>query len=220
MFSGRSYHCENCLTMVRIINYKQTPLSTNAFEGRKNALIQLFSFSIVKQPFAIQELLEEFGIETSDTPAEKELTDKLLSAIAACDDNFNLELAKILLDCTAESKYDHFDFKGLFKKNDSGGEEQNTAGSGGGLIGGITNAIGGIGNAIGQGIKGKQAKDQAAAQTLQGIYNYKAQLAANEKSKGNNKAIVVISVFALLLIVIGALAYFKQNQAKQQPQKV
>ena len=220
MLPAWSYYRENRLAMVRIINHKQTQPSANAFDGQKTALIQLFSFSIVKQPFAVQELLEDFGIKTSDKPTEKELTDKLLSAIGACDERFNLELAKILLDSTQESEYDHFDFKGLFKKDDSGGEEQNTAGSGGGLIGGITNAIGGIGNAIGQGIKGKQAKDQATAQTLQGIYNYKAQLAANEKSKGNNKAIVVISVFALLLIVIGALAYFKQNQAKQQPQKV
>lgn len=210
--------------MVRIINHKQTQPSANAFDGRKSALIQLFSFSIVKQPFAVRELLDDFGIETSDKPTEEELTDKLLSAIAAFDERFNRELAKILLDCTQESEYDHFDIKGLFKKDDAGSEEQNSSGSGsgsgGGLIGGIANAVGGIGNAIGQGIKGKQAKDQATAQTLQGIYSYKAQLAANEKSKGKNKTIIVISVFALLLIVIGALAYLKQKQTKQEPQKV
>jgi hypothetical protein len=109
----------------------------------------------------------------------------------------------------------------LFKKSDAGGEEQNTSGSGGGgIIGGIANAVGGIGNAIGQGIKGKQAKDQATAQTLQGIYTYKAQVAANEKSKGKNKIIMVVSILALILIAIGTMAYFKQNQAKQQPQKV
>lgn len=207
--------------MVRIINHKQTPPSPEALDERKKALLQLFSISLVKQPVAIQELLEEFGMETSDNPTEKELTEKLLSATAACDYRFNRGLAKILLDCSQESEYDHFDFKGLFKKSDAGGEEQNTSGSGGGgIIGGIANAVGGIGNAIGQGIKGKQAKDQATAQTLQGIYTYKAQVAANEKSKGKNKIIMVVSILALILIAIGTMAYFKQNQAKQQPQKV
>jgi hypothetical protein len=207
--------------MVRIINHRQEPGSAQGFEERKNALIQLFSFSLVKQPLAIQDLLADFGIETSDKPTEKELTEKLLSAVSACDYEFNMELARILLDCTQENEYDHFDFKGLFKKDDSGSEEQNTSGSGGGgIIGGIANAVGGIGNAIGQGIKGKQAKDQATAQTLQGIYNYRAQLAANEKSKGKNKTLIVISILALLLLVIGAMAYMNKNQEKQQPQKV
>jgi hypothetical protein len=207
--------------MVRIINDTKTPVANEQLlSERSNVLLQILSIVLAEQPGAIENLLADYQIKLSDQPTDKERTEKLLSAIAACDYQFNSELTKIIFDCTAESEYDNFDFKGLFKKGDTGDEDQGNSGgnAGGGLFAGIANAVGGIGGAIGQGIKGKQAKDLATSQTLQGIFNYKTQLAANEKSKGKNKMLMVFSMVALILIVLAAIAY-KQHQAKQQLQK-
>ena len=204
--------------MVRIINNKEAAVALEeVLSERSKVLLQMFSIALAEQPMAIQNLLEDYQIELSPQPTDKERTEKLLSAVAACDHRFNTELAKIILDCTLESEYDNFDFKGLFKKGESeegGGSEGGN--SGGGLLAGIANAVGGVGGAIGQVVKGRQAKDQATAQTLQGIYNYRAQVASQEKSKGKNKTAMVISIMVLAILVIGAIAYYKQRQTQLQ----
>ena len=204
--------------MVRIINNKEAQVAKGeVLSERSKVLLQMFSIVLAEQPLAIQHLLEEYQIEISAEPTDKERTEKLLSAVAACDHRFNTELASIILDCTLESEYDNFDFKGLFKKGQS--EEGGTSeggNSGGGLWTGIANAIGGVGGAIGQVVKGRQAKDQATAQTLQGIYNYRAQVASQEKSKGKNNTVMVVSIVVLALLVIGAIAYYKQRQTQLQ----
>ena len=204
--------------MVRIINNKEAAVALEeVLSERSKVLLQMFSIALAEQPMAIQNLLEDYQIELSPQPTDKERTEKLLSAVAACDHRFNTELAKIILDCTLESEYDNFDFKGLFKKGESeegGGSEGGN--SGGGLLAGIANAVGGVGGAIGQVVKRRQAKDQATAQTLQGIYNYRAQVASQEKSKGKNKTAMVISIMVLAILVIGAIAYYKQRQTQLQ----
>lgn len=206
--------------MVRIVNDKEAPVAKEeVLSVRSQVLLQMLSIVLAEQPVAIQNLLEEYQIKLSDQPSDKELTEKLLSAIAACDHRFNTELAKIILDCTLESEYDNFDFKGLFKKGESESAESGSSGSGnggGGLLAGIANAVGGVGSALGQVVKGRQAKDQATAQTLQGIYNYRAQVASQEKSKGKNKTVMVISMVVLVVFVIGAIAYYKQRQVQLQ----
>lgn len=209
--------------MVRIINDKEARVSKEqVLSERSKALLQMFSIVLAEQPLAIQHLLEEYQIELSAEPTDKERTEKLLSAVGACDHRFNIDLAKIILDCTLESEYDNFNIKGLFKKGESGSEESSSseggsgAGGGGGLWAGIANAIGGVGGAIGQVVKGRQAKDQATAQTLQGIYNYRAQVASQEKSKGKNKMVMIISMAVLVVLVIGAIAYYRQRQAQLQ----
>lgn len=209
--------------MVRIINHKKEqakPQPETKLSDKSKALLQIIGIIIADKPLAIQELLEDYSIELTDKPDEKELTDKLLSAIGECDQEFNNDLASIILDCTLESGYDSFDFKSLFNKgggdagaDDSGGSSG--GGGGGGLWAGIANAVGGIGGAIGQGIKGKQAKDQATANTLQGIYAYKTQLASNEKSKGKNKMLMLIGLFVLLGLAVAALAYFSKKETPQ-----
>ena len=204
--------------MVRIINNKEAAVAKEeVLSERSKVLLQMFSIVLAEQPKAIQNLLEDYQIELSPQPTDKERTEKLLSAVAACDHRFNTELAKIILDCTLESEYDNFDFKGLFKKGESeeGGSSEG-GNSGGGLLAGIANAVGGVGGAIGQVVKGRQAKDQATAQTLQGIYNYRAQVASQEKSKGKNKTAMVISIMVLAILVIGAIAYYKQRQTQLQ----
>jgi hypothetical protein len=204
--------------MVRIINNKGAAVAKEeVLSERSKVLLQMFSIVLAEQPMAIQNLLEEYQIELSPQPTDQERTEKLLSAVAACDHRFNTELAKIILDCTLESEYDNFDFKGLFKKGESeeGGSSEG-GNSGGGLLAGIANAVGGVGGAIGQVVKGRQAKDQATAQTLQGIYNYRAQVASQEQSKGKNKTAMVISIMVLAILVIGAIAYYKQRQTQLQ----
>jgi|SRR3954466_829816 len=205
--------------MVRIIRDREmTRAAEPVLSERSKILLQMLSIILAEKPKAVQNLLSNYQIELSSEPTDKERTEKLLSAIATCDHRFNTDLAMIILDCT-ENQYDNFDIKGLFNKGgDSGNEESSntSGGTGGGLIGGIANAVGGIGGAIGQAIKGRQAKEQATSQTLQGIYNYRAQLASNAKSEGKNKVLVLISVFILVGLVIGAVAYYQKNQVKQQ----
>lgn len=203
--------------MVRIINNKEAAArKEEVLSERSKVLLQMFSIVLAEQPMAIQNLLEEYQIELSPQPTDKERTEKLLSAVAACDHQFNTELAKIILDCTLESEYDNFDIKGLFKKGESEEGGSPEGGNSGGLLAGIANAVGGVGGAIGQVVKGRQAKDQATAQTLQGIYNYRAQVASQEKSNGKNKTAMVISLVVLAVLVIGAIAYYKQRQTQLQ----
>lgn len=207
--------------MVRIINQEKKPEIIKAGEVNLNeqskALLQIIAIVIADNPKAIQQLLDDYSIEFTEKPDEKELTDKLLSAIGECDKEFNSDLSSIILDCTLENNYDSFDFKSLFNKGGDAGAEDSggSSGGGGGLWGGIANAVGGIGGAIGQGIKGKQAKDQATATTLQGIYSYKAQLAATEQSKSKSKTFMLLGLFLLLGLAVTALVYF--NKKQQQP---
>lgn len=206
--------------MVRIINNeKEKPKEPEVQLNEKSkALLQIIGIIIADNPKAIIEILEEYSIELSENPTDKELTDKLLSAIGECNKEFNNDLARIILDCTLESSYDSFDFKSLFNKGgDSGGEESGASsggGSGGGLWAGIANAVGGIAGSIGS---GKRAREEATSKTLQGIYAYKAQLAANEQGKGKNKMYKLIALFVVLGLAVAAMAFFSKKQSQQQP---
>ncbi len=207
--------------MVRIINQEKKQDKAEVADVKLNeqskALLQIIAIVIADKPGAIQQLLDDYSIELSEKPDEKELTEKLLSAIGECDREFNSDLSSLILDCTLENNYDSFDFKSLFNKGGDAGAEESagSSGGGGGLWAGIANAVGGIGGAIGQGIKGKQAKDQATATTLQGIYSYKSQLAANEQSKSKSKTFMLLGLFLLLGLAVTALVYF--NKKQQQP---
>ncbi|MCC6600871.1 MAG: hypothetical protein IT223_09385 [Crocinitomicaceae bacterium] len=203
--------------MVRIINNEKVkPKEPEAMLNEKSkALLQIIGIIIADNPKAIRELLEEYSIELSESPTDEDLTDKLLSAIGECNNEFNNDLASIILDCTLESSYDSFDFKSLFKKGgESGGEEsgESSGGGGGGLWAGIANAVGGIAGSIGS---GKRAREEATSKTLQGIYAYKAQLAANEHGKGKNKMYMLIALFVLLGLAVAAIAYYTKKQSQQ-----
>lgn len=200
--------------MVRIINQEKPKEPEVKLTEKSKALLQIIAIIIADKPKAIQELLDEYSIELSEKPDEKELTDKLLSAIGECDKRFNNDLTQIILDCTIESDYDGFDFKSLFKKGeDSGGEESGSGGGGDGLWAGIGNAIGGIAGSIGS---GRRAREEATSKTLQGIYAYRAQLAANEQNKGKNKKQMIIALFVILGLVLLAAAYFSNKKQSQQ----
>lgn len=211
--------------MVRIINQEQpkakTPEPEAPLTEKSKALLQVIGIVIADKPTAIRQLLEDYSISFEKEPTEKELVDMLLTAIGECDPEFNSDLASIILDCTLENSYDSFDFKSMFSKNkdaDAGADNSASAGGGGGgggLWAGIANAVGGIGGAIGQGIKGKQNREQATANTIQGIYAYKSQQAATEQSKGKNKIYMLLWLFVVVGLAITALVYFNR---KQQPQ--
>lgn len=206
--------------MVRIINNeKEKPKQPEIKLNEKSiALLQVIGLIITDNPKAIHELLEEYSIELSENPTDKELTDKLLSAVGECNKEFNNDLTSIILDCTLESSYDSFDFKSLFNKGGDSGREESEASSGGGgsggLWAGVANAVGGIAGSIGS---GKRAREEATSKTLQGIYAYKAQLAANEQGKGKNKMYMLIALFVLLGLAVAALAFFSKKQSQQQP---
>jgi hypothetical protein len=204
--------------MVRIIKQEKPKQQAEApLTEKSKALLQIIGIIITDKPKAVQELLEDYSVEFSESPDEKELTDKLISAIGENNNQFNNDLGRLILDCTLESEYDSFDFKSLFKKGeDSGGEESGASGGGGGggLWAGIGNAIGGIAGSIGG---GRRAREEATSKTLQGIYAYKAQLAANEQNKGKGKRQMVIALFVILGLVLLAMAYFSN---KKQPQPI
>lgn len=202
--------------MVRIINQEKPKEQQVKLDEKSNALLQLVGIIIADKPKAIQKLLEEYSVEFTENPTDKDLTEKLLSAIGEDNKEFNYDLAQIILDSTLESEYDSFDIKSLFNKGGGSAEEESAGSGGGGIIGGITNAIGGIAGSIGA---GKRAREEATSKTLQGIYSYKAQLAANEQGKGKNKMYMLIALFVLLGFALAAIAYYMKKQSQQQLQK-
>lgn len=201
--------------MVRIINQEKPKEPEAKLTEKSKTLLQIIGIIIADKPKNIQELLEEYSVEFKESPTEKELTDKLLSAVGECNKQFNNDLARMILDCTLESEYDSFDFKSLFNKSrDSGAEEGvESSGSSGGLWAGIANAVGGIGSAIGG---GRRAREEASTKTLQGVYAYKSQLAANEQNQSKNKKQMIIALFLVLGLALLAIAYFS-NKKQQQP---
>ncbi|MFY9308631.1 MAG: hypothetical protein WAQ28_06200 [Bacteroidia bacterium] len=200
--------------MVRIINQEKPKEPEAKLTEKSKTLLQIIGIIIADKPKTIQKLLEDYSVEFEESPTEQELTDKLLAAVGKCKKPFNNDLARMILDCTLESEYDSFDFKSLFNKGgDSGAEEGDSSGGSGGLWAGIANAVGGIGSAIGG---GRRAREEATTKTLQGVYAYKAQLAANEQSKGKNKKQMIIALFLLLGLALMAIAYFS-NKKQQQP---
>ncbi len=202
--------------MVRIINQEKPKEQEAKLNEKSKALLQIIGIVIADKPKAIQEILDEYSIELTENPPEKELTEKLISAIGEFNKEFNYDLARIIMDCTLESEYDNFDFKSLFNKGGDSGEEESggSGGGGGGILGGITNAIGGIAGSIGA---GKRAREEATSKTLQGIYSYKSQLAANEKSKGKNKMYMLVALFVLLGLALAAIAFYTKKQSDEQP---
>lgn len=202
--------------MVRIINQEKPKEPEAKLTEKSKALLQIIGIIIADKPEAVQELLEEYSVEFSEKPDEKELTEKLISAIGESNKHFNNDLAKVILNRTLESEYDNFDFKSLFKKGEDSGSEESggSGGGGGGIWAGIGNAIGGIAGSIGG---GRRAREEATSKTLQGIYAYKAQLAANEQSKGKNKMKMIIALFVVLGLLLALMAFLSR---KQQPQPI
>jgi len=202
--------------MVRIINREKPKEQEVKLTEKSKAMLQIIGILIADKPIAVKDLLENYSIELTEKPDEKELTEKLLSAVGECNKEFNSDLGSIILDCTLESEYDSFDFKSLFNKGGDAEAEEGggSSGGGGGILGGITNAIGGIAGSIGA---GKRAREEATSKTLQGIYAYKAQLAANEQSKGKNKMYMLIALFVLLGLALAAMAFYSKKQSEEQP---
>lgn len=203
--------------MVRIINQEKPKQPETPLTEKSKALLQIIGIIIADKPKAVRELMEEYSIEFSEKPDEKELTEKLISAIGECNKHFNNDLGRLILDCTLESEYDSFDFKSLFKKGEDSGEEESGGsggGGGGGIWAGIGSAIGGIAGSIGS---GRRAREEATSKTLQGIYSYKAQLAANEHNKGKGKRQMIIALFIVLGLVLALMAFLSSRQKQPQP---
>lgn len=197
--------------MVRIINQEKPKELDTKLSEKSNVLLQIIGIIIADNPKTVQELLENYSVELTEKPDDRELTEKLLSAVGECNKEFNDELGSIILDCTLESEYDLFDFKSLFNKGEESGENE-SGGSGGGIVGGITNTIGKIAGSIGS---GKRAREEATSKTLQGIYAYKAQQASSQQSKGKNKMYMLIALFVLLGVTLGAIFLYTKKQSKQ-----
>jgi hypothetical protein len=202
--------------MVRIINTERSTPILSLQSERSKALLQLFAILISNNSDRVAELLVGYSVPIPDK-SDKVISEQLMAAIAECNAEFNEELAKILFECCLENDYDNFNFKSIFRKKEKA-EDDNSgsrAGNGGGVFNGIANVIGSLGGTIGGVIQGRQAKDQATAQTLQNIYNYKAQLSATQQTNVKSKNVMVISLFVLLGIVLLAIAYTSKQKSQQ-----
>ena len=201
--------------MVRIINNEKEKSSEQRqarLDEKSKALLKVIGIAIAERPEAIENILSAYSVELNNAPDEKELTEKLIAALAENDTDFNRELAELLLDSTLENSYDGFDIKSLLSNKGNGDSS-----GGGGMVGSIANAVSSIGQTIGKGIDNKQ---NATAHTLQGIYAYKAQLAANQESKNKTKTAAMIAFLILLGIAIIALVSYMKKQAQQNPNTV
>lgn len=203
--------------MVRIINEEKIKAQTQPSAEHNKAsgvLLNVIGIIIADNPGSISDLLKAYGIDLLDSPSEQELTRQLLDAISQENEEFNNDLAELIMDCTLENSYDSFDFKSIFKSsgNAQAEDSENQSSGGEGLLGGISKAISGIGNAIGT---GRQARDQATSNTLQGIYAYKAQMAANAQSKSKTKMYMMIGFFVILGFALVAIAGYLNKQSQQ-----
>ena len=204
--------------MVRIVNTER-PLDMESLQAeRTQALLQLLAILIADKPAQLIQLLEDYSVPVTDK-GDTALSAQVITAISECNAEFNEDLAKLLFNCSQESNYDNFDIKSLFKKKDQQENSESTGsqgGNGGGIWTRIANVVGSLGGTVGKVIQGRQAKDQVTAQTLQNIYNYKAQLAATEQNKTKSKNTALILLFIALGIILLIMAY-KNKQKFQQP---
>ena len=196
--------------MVRIINKEKSSEQRQVkLDEKSKALLTVIGIAIAERPGAIENILSAYSVEMGNAPDEKELTEKLITALTKNDTDFNIELAEILLDGAFESSYENFDFKSLFSSKENGDGSQ---GGGGGMVGSIANAVSSIGQTIEKGIDNKR---NATAHTLQGIYAYKAQLAASQQGKNKTKTAAMIAFLILLgVAIIGIIAY-RRKQAQE-----
>jgi len=194
--------------MVRIINKEKGSEQRQAkLDEKSKALLKVIGIAIAERPGAIENLLSAYSVEIGEAPDEKELTEKLIAALMENDTDFNIELAEILLDGAIESSYESFDFKSLLS-----GKENGDSSGGSGMVGSIANAVSSIGQTIEKGIDNKR---NATAHTLQGIYAYKAQLAASQQGKDKTKTAAMIAFLILLgVAIIGIIAY-RRKQAQE-----
>ena len=197
--------------MVRIINKEKGSEQRQAkLDEKSKALLKVIGIAIAERPGAIENLLSAYSVEIGEAPDEKELTEKLIAALMENDTDFNIELAEILLDGAIESSYESFDFKSLLS-----GKENGDSSGGSGMVGSIANAVSSIGQTIEKGIDNKR---NATAHTLQGIYAYKAQLAASQQGKDKTKTAAMIAFLILLgVAIIGIIAYRRKQAQEIQP---
>ncbi len=168
-------------------------------------------------PHQARQLLEDYSIELSRDCPEEELADALIYAIGECDEDFNRDLASLILDRTLYSSYDAYDFKQIAGQaanvlstatNKQSGDEQQPAG----VLGGLTSAIGQIGGILSQGLQAVQSKS-ASDQTKLGIAAYRRQQAgkqqAEEKKRNSMMLILLLTAFGIGLL--GLLTYIKRQ---------
>ena len=167
----------------------------------------LLGIIIADHPERIRKLLREFGLDTSYQPTGRELTNKVIHAIATRERSFHLALAKILSErLPNEEEYDAYD------------EEEDS------YVDLIMGAIGGIGNAISKvNVKGKkQKKAEASQKMMSSMMAYKAQqqqLAAQKIAQAQahiNKMrwLKQIGIFGGVGL-LGFIAYKQVNKQKQ-----
>ena len=210
--------------MVRIIEddnitpiaQKQQP-KPQVLDYRHHILLSVIGQVVAEAPSKVRQLLDDYSIELSRECPDEELADTLILAIGECDENFNRDLASLILDRTLNSSYDQYDFKQLAGQaanilsnlgNNQNADGQNPPG----VLGGLTSTIGQIGGIIGQGIQAAQSQS-ASEHAKQGIMAHRRQMAeqqaADEQNKNNLMLFLLLT--ALGIGILGFIAYIKRQ---------
>lgn len=188
--------------------------------GKHHLLLNALGLVVAEAPETVRQLLDDYSIELSRDCPEEEIADTLILAIGECQDDFNRDLASLILDRTLNNSYDQYDFKQLASQavNILGnvGKQQNADGQNTpSVLGGLETTIGQIGSIISQSHQGNQAQS-ANAQARQGIAAHRRQLAEQREAQGQRKdnLMLFLLLTALGVGIIGLITYIKR---KPQP---
>ena len=189
---------------------EQNIAAPNALTKEAEITLGLLGVVIADHPEQIRQLLREFGVDTSNKPTARELTNKVIYAIDTRGKEVHWELARVLYaKLPPQDEYNSYE-----------GEEQED-----GYVNLIMGAIGGIGNAIGSIKSKKQKRAEASQKTMSTIMAYKAQQeqiaaqkAAQEQAHANNMKLLKGIGILVVVVGVGWIAVRKFKPPKPEPQ--
>lgn len=195
--------------MVRVVS--EVP----KIDSKAGMVLKLLGIVIAERPAEVKKLLEKHRITVSAKPQAAELTAKVMLGIEKGGGPFHTDLAGLLSGKLEDDQYFSFDPIS---------------------ISAISGAIGSIASVFGAGQQRKLAQQQASAQTMDSIMQYKAaqemaqqmaeqraieQQSANEQAEKNRKFQLQVAGGLGLLAVVGFLIYTSRKaQPKQQSQNM
>lgn len=190
--------------MIRIVN-TNTAAKETELQPKAKTLLQVIGIIIADQPQTIQTLLKLNPLP-DNSHSEEELAELLLNELASNNTGFNNALTAVIIKCSMDSVNTQEGLESKFNEQD--GQKS------GSIWGNIASTVDHISGVIGQGIKGKQAKDMATAQTLQGIYAYKSQKSAQEQQQTKRNTNLLIGLLCLAgLLVFGIVISINRNSS-------
>lgn len=201
--------------MAKVANSSSVPGQELTEEGK--ITLGLLGVVIADHPERIRKLLREFGIDTSNNPTGRELTNKVIYGIDTRGSEFHLELAKVLsAKLPKEDGYDSYE--GEDYGDEDYGEQEDS------YVNLIMGAIAGIGSAVGNIKSKRQRRAEASQKTMSTMMAYKAQqeqIVANriaqEQAHANRMNLLKGIGIIVGVVVVGFIVY-KKSKSPAQPQ--